>query len=58
MTIRLSMVLRELVVGMLRAMTMSFAEETMGDKEDEPWETLNNKVEGFINWLEKESPLS
>jgi hypothetical protein len=54
----MSMVLREIVVGMLRAMTMALAEETMGQQDDSSWETLNNKVEGFINWLEQESPLS
>ena len=58
MSVKISIVMREVVVGMLRAMTMAVSEETQGDRDDTSWETLNNKVEGFINWLEQESPLS
>ena len=58
MSVKISIVMREIVVGMLRAMTMAVAEETQHDSNDKTWETLHVKVEGFINWLEQESPLS
>jgi hypothetical protein len=58
MNIKPSLILREIVVGMLRAMTMAYAEETKTDSFDESWDGFHEKVEGFIDWLENESPLS
>jgi hypothetical protein len=58
MSIKPSLILREIAVGMLRAMTMSYAEETKTDSSDKSWDYFHKKVEEFIYWLENESFVS
>jgi len=58
MSYKFSLVLREIVIGMLRSMVMAFAEENQHDREQEAYDHLETGVENFIEWLVNESPLS